>query len=160
MENVNYNERVAAVLARSPWAEALVAAGAISTAALVAALPVALEARLLALGWIAMTSLRALVRLRPGTQVDLHHEGEAHIGGRPGRLRQGSFVAPWLAIVRWRPAGAWFDRTLLVAPGMLPAEDFRRLRVLLRFGDRPLGPLSRPSKRTKGTDLGGDAHAS
>ena len=152
MENVNYNERVAAVLARSQLAEALVAAGAILTAVLVAALPVSLEARFLALGWIAMAGLRALVRLRPGTAIDLHHDGEAYIGGRAGRLQDGSFVAPWLAIVRWRPAGAWLDRTLLIAPGMLPADDFRRLRVLLRFGDRPLGPLSVRSKRTKGTD--------
>jgi hypothetical protein len=36
--------------------------------------------------------------------------------------------------VRWRPAGAWRDRSLLVAPGMLGAEDSRRLRVLLRWG--------------------------
>ena len=140
-------------------AEAFVAAGTILTAVLVAALPVSLEARLLALGWTAMLGLRALFRLRPGTRIDLHHDGEVYIAGRAGRLQDGSFVAPWFAIVRWRPAGAWLDRTLLIAPRMLPPDDFRRLRVLLRFGDRPLGPLSQSSKRTKGTDLSGDTHA-
>jgi hypothetical protein len=46
------------------------------------------------------------------------------------------FVAPWLVAVRWRPAGRWRDRSLLVVPDMLGADDFRRLRVLLKFGDR------------------------
>jgi toxin CptA len=52
---------------------------------------------------------------------------------REGVLRDGSFVAPWLTLVRWRPAGARFDRTFLLVPGMLGREDFRRLRVLLRW---------------------------
>jgi len=43
------------------------------------------------------------------------------------------FVAPWLTIVRWRPPGARFDRTVMVLPGMLTDDCFRRLRVLLRF---------------------------
>jgi hypothetical protein len=42
-------------------------------------------------------------------------------------------VAPWLTIVRWRPEGAWFDRTVPLLPGMLDEEMFRRLRVVLRF---------------------------
>jgi hypothetical protein len=52
---------------------------------------------------------------------------------REGLLRDGSFVAPWLTLVRWRPAGARFDRTFLLVPGMLDRETFRRLRVLLRW---------------------------
>jgi hypothetical protein len=51
-----------------------------------------------------------------------------------GRLEPGSFVAPWLTLVRWRPAGARFDRTVLVAPAMAQPEAFRRLRVRLRHG--------------------------
>jgi len=49
-----------------------------------------------------------------------------------GRLAEGSFVAPWLTIVRWRPDGARLDRTILVAPDAVEAGDFRRLRILLR----------------------------
>jgi len=52
---------------------------------------------------------------------------------REGLLRDGSFVAPWLTLVRWRPSGARFDRTFLLVPGMLETESFRRLRVLLRW---------------------------
>ena len=53
---------------------------------------------------------------------------------RSGIVQEGSFVAPWLTIVRWRPDGARFDRAFLVLPDMVGAEDFRRLRVLLRWG--------------------------
>lgn len=56
-------------------------------------------------------------------------------GGREaaGKVVEGSFVAPWLTIVRWRPERARFDRTLLLVPGMIDAESYRRLRVLLRW---------------------------
>ncbi|HEX3096079.1 MAG TPA: protein YgfX [Usitatibacter sp.] len=50
-----------------------------------------------------------------------------------GELRDGSFVAPWLTIVRWRPEGRRFDRTVLLMRGMAPDDEFRRLRVLLRW---------------------------
>ena len=148
-----YNERIEAVLARSPRAEAFIAVGSIATAVLVAWLPVELELRAVGLAWIALTSLRALRRVRPGVRLRLECGGALEAGALAGHVRPGSFVAPWLAIVRWRPDGAWWDRTLLVAPDMLGAEDFRRLRVLLKFGDRPLAPLSRGRERTQGTDL-------
>ncbi len=50
-----------------------------------------------------------------------------------GGLREGSFVAPWLTIVRWRPDGSRFSRTILVAPDAVDPDAFRRLRVLLRW---------------------------
>lgn len=52
---------------------------------------------------------------------------------RRGELRPGSFVAPWLVIVRWRPPNARFDRTVAIVPGMAAPEALRRLRVLLRW---------------------------
>ena len=52
---------------------------------------------------------------------------------RSGAIADGCFVAPWLTVVRWRPAGAWVDRTIVVLPDMIGAEDFRRLRVMLRW---------------------------
>jgi hypothetical protein len=51
-----------------------------------------------------------------------------------GRLAPGSFVAPWLTVVRWKPEGARFARTVLVPPDAVDREAFRRLRVLLRWG--------------------------
>jgi hypothetical protein len=151
-----YSERVEAVLGRSARAEGFVAAGSLATAALLAALPIEVELRAAGLAWIAGSALRALHRLRPGVRMRAARDGAIEVGTRSGAVRPGSFVAPWLVIVRWRPSGEWWDSSLAVAPDMLGAEDFRRLRVLLRFGDRPLGPLSRGPKPTKGTDLGMD----
>ena len=51
-----------------------------------------------------------------------------------GELRDGSFVASWLTIVRWRPPHRRFDRTLMIVPGMAQGEALRRLRVRLRLG--------------------------
>jgi hypothetical protein len=50
-----------------------------------------------------------------------------------GLVRDGSFVAPWLTIIRWRPHGARFDRSIVLLPDMMPRAQFRRLRVLLRW---------------------------
>jgi toxin CptA len=50
-----------------------------------------------------------------------------------GQVRDGSFVAPWLTIVRWRPDGARISRSILVAPDAVAEDSFRRLRVLLRW---------------------------
>ena len=50
-----------------------------------------------------------------------------------GRALPGSFVAPWLVIVRWLPDGARFSHTILVAPDAVGDHEWRRLRVLLRW---------------------------
>jgi hypothetical protein len=52
---------------------------------------------------------------------------------RRGLVRDGSFVLPWLTVVRWRPEGAWVDRAILLVPGMASAEQLRKIRVMLRF---------------------------
>lgn len=57
-------------------------------------------------------------------------EGDAW---RAGEVRAGSFVAPWLVIVRWRPQGARLDRTLVILPDMIPANALRKIRVILRW---------------------------
>jgi hypothetical protein len=81
-----------------------------------------------------------------GTGIDVS-DGEAE--WRSGRLQDGSFVAPWLTIVRWRATGEHFDRTVAILPDMIDAARFRELRVLLKTGDRSLVPL----EGTLGTDL-------
>jgi hypothetical protein len=55
------------------------------------------------------------------------------VGWRAGRLRDGSFVAPWLTIIRWRPDGARLDRTLVILPDMIQIAAMRRIRVILRW---------------------------
>ena len=50
-----------------------------------------------------------------------------------GYVRAATCVGPWLTTIVWRPDGRRVSRTILVLPDMLPAEDFRRLRVMLRY---------------------------
>jgi hypothetical protein len=53
---------------------------------------------------------------------------------RAGHLRASSYVAACLTTIVWRPDGAARSRTVLILPDMLPANDFRKLRVLMRYG--------------------------
>ena len=53
---------------------------------------------------------------------------------RAGRVHPDSYVGARLSTIVWRPFGRWRRQAILLLPDMLPAEDFRRLRVLLRYG--------------------------
>jgi hypothetical protein len=50
-----------------------------------------------------------------------------------GHVRASTYVGAWVTTIVWRPDGSRWSRTILVLPDMLPAEDFRRLRVMLRY---------------------------
>ena len=141
---VKYSDEAVSIrLSPSRMGAAMMVAAASATLGVIAATPIHDGVRILAATWVACGMLEALhsrarLRGRRGVRA-LHVRGESievenALGERiPGRVRAGSFVAPWLTIVRWRPEGARFDRTVPILPGMLPAEDFRRLRVLLRW---------------------------
>lgn len=72
-------------------------------------------------------------------RVELQRDGGVRVIDRRGReyqarLTRSTMVTPWLVILvlatgRLRPA-----RTLLVPLDSLPSDDFRRLRVWLRWG--------------------------
>lgn len=51
-----------------------------------------------------------------------------------GVVRASSYVGARITTIVWRPDGARFSRAEWLLPDMLPADDFRRLRVLLRYG--------------------------
>ena len=51
-----------------------------------------------------------------------------------GRVEPATCVTWWITTLVWRPEDARFARSVLIVPDMLPADDFRRLRVLLRYG--------------------------
>jgi hypothetical protein len=51
-----------------------------------------------------------------------------------GRVHHDSYVGARLTTLVWRPFGRWRSRTILILPDMVPPQDFRRLRVLLRYG--------------------------
>jgi hypothetical protein len=50
-----------------------------------------------------------------------------------GHVRQSSYVGPRLTTIVWRPDGARLSRAEWILPDMLSADDFRQLRVLLRY---------------------------
>jgi hypothetical protein len=140
-----YSEATCAIiLGPSRSAAGCIALASLATVALVAATPGAPGLRILAATWIACAALealhsRAFLRGRRAARaLSLARGGGIAVQDalgqwRTGSLREGCFVAPWLTVVRWRPDGARLDRTLPILPDMLSREDFRRVRVMLRW---------------------------
>ena len=128
-----YSGAVEAGLARSRRVAAFVGIAACATLALVIATPMRLDAAIGLATAVACLALDALRRARHTHRLVIDRDGAICVDGRAGRVAGGSFVAPWLAIIRWRPAGARLSRTLLVATDMLPEDAFRELRVIVRF---------------------------
>ena len=94
-------------------------------------MPLRLEASIVLATAMACLALDAWRRSGDARRLVLDSDGAIAVDGRAGQLVDGGFVSPWFATIHWRPAGAHFTRTLLVAPDMLPAEVFRELRVIL-----------------------------
>jgi hypothetical protein len=116
---------------------ALLAVAVGSTLALVIFVPFPDAVRALAFAWVVamawrahevLTGVRAL-RLDCNRTVAVRDR----IGWRTGELRAGSFVAPWLTVIRWRPEGARLGRTLVILPDMIQDTAMRRIRVILRW---------------------------
>jgi toxin CptA len=137
-------ERVDIALGRSRGAQGIITALAAATLAVVLWTPMYPWAKAmlaLAVAAHAATALRRHAWLEGPRAVRclrVDVTGAARVAGadgveRTGRILDGSFVAPWLTIVRWLPEGARFARTVLILPDMVDAGDFRRLRVLLRW---------------------------
>jgi hypothetical protein len=108
-----------------------------ATAGLLLATPMSALLRASLLTYAAATSARACRWLLAPRALRIDHERRIEVacGSRwhGGTVRDGSFVMPWLTIVRWRATGARFDRTLLLLPGMASAEQMRKIRVILRW---------------------------
>jgi hypothetical protein len=72
------------------------------------------------------------------------------VTGRNGRSRAGvilddSYVGAWLTTIVWRWDGMpWWHpaRAIVVLPDTLPRDEFRRLRVVLRYGQPVAGETS------------------
>ena len=116
---------------------ALLAATA-ATQALLLALPLDGGLRAASLAYVflqAARACRAHLSVR-ALRLDRDRRIEVLQAGRwcAGAVREGSFVLPWLTVVRWRPEGMRSDRTVLLLPAMVSAEGLRKIRVLLRFG--------------------------
>ena len=66
------------------------------------------------------------------TIVVRRHDGQLVAG----HVRSGSYAHPLFSSILWRPDRARWSRTLPLVPDMLDVDDFRRLRVMLRYGRR------------------------
>lgn len=51
-----------------------------------------------------------------------------------GFVRSATYVSPSLTSIVWKPDDRLRSQALLILPDMLPGDDFRRLRVMLRYG--------------------------
>jgi hypothetical protein len=86
---------------------------------------------------------------RPGmARVELERDGRVRVTDRRGReyharLTRSTLVTPWIVILVLAAGGMSPARTLLVPRDSLPSDDFRRLRVWLRWGrTEPTLPLN------------------
>jgi toxin CptA len=86
-------------------------------------------------------------------ELEVGEGGQASLRERDGswhdaRVVGSSFVAPWLTVVNLRLAGLRHTRHVVILPDSVALEDFRRLRVLLRWAPpRPRNPASSPNSR-------------
>jgi hypothetical protein len=103
--------------------------------------PVVLAASCVLAAWAANRILIIGLRRGPRAVRDIRLEGDdtVTIGYGTGRSVQGvlrtpSSVGARLTTLVWRPHGAHCSRSVLILPDMLPADAFRRLRVLMRYG--------------------------
>ena len=133
-------------LGRSRLAAAFVFVSHIATASLLAFAPVDAMLRAAAVVAIGAHALRALrtwalqSAARAVVRVELSGDRRAVLIERCGRRCEGevraeSYDGERLTTLVVRPDGARVSRAVTIVPDMLPAEDLRRLRVLLRYGD-------------------------
>ena len=132
-------------LGPSRLASALICVTCLATCALVAWLPGAAALRgalVIAIGAYAILTMRHSATRsasRAIIGIELDADRAVRLIERTGRHIEGivqpdSYVGAWLTTLVVRPDGKRRLRTLAVLPDMLPAEDFRRLRLLLRLG--------------------------
>lgn len=135
-----------------------------ATAGLAAWLPLPPLLRLalvLAVAWVTLREWRAALGRGLPAIVHLGADRRLVVTGRDGRSVDGvisaeSWVGSWLTTLVWRadapgrriPARS---RAMLILPDMLEPDDFRQLRVLLRYG-RAAGAA--PAASTRGQSAG------
>ena len=139
-------------------ASAAVVVGVVATSALVAWLPVDPWLRAVAIvtlgaygivlnrTWAQRSTSRAVLAI----VVDANrHIAVTERSGRrsEGEVQNDSYVGALLTTIVWRRAGARRSHAIAILPDMLPAEDFRKLRVLLRMGQPKTSPATTPARR-------------
>lgn len=111
-----------------------------ASVALTAVILVHLFARLPDLAWRSRPASVAELEWLDGDEVSMQlRRGDAI----EGRVHAGSFVSEHLIVLRCTQGERRRSRTILIAPDSLEREDFRRLRVWLRWS-RPEPKPSTP----------------
>jgi toxin CptA len=84
---------------------------------------------------------RDCLLLAPGSIVSLRfdQEGACSYQARGGEwfeatLLGSSLVTPWLSVLNFKPETSRGMRSVVLFPDSIDAEDYRKLRVLLRWG--------------------------
>lgn len=122
-----------------------IAISCVALAVLTLLLPLDMWVKVVAVLPIFGVAARALWRCTGrGVPALLHvgHDRRITVTLRDGRSHDGSilddsYVGACLATIVWRPDRASrlaLAESILILPDTLPADDFRRLRVLLRYG--------------------------
>lgn len=74
------------------------------------------------------------IRLQPEEVVLVSRAGNEYAG----RLARSTVVTPWLTVLNVRLPQHMRLQSVVIFPDSMEREDFRRLRVLLRWGELPL----------------------
>jgi len=127
---------------RSRLAAAIIVASYAATAALLQCLPLPAVVRLgggAGIGAAGAWALRRAVGGGAPRGVRIGVDRRIAVTTRDGRTCDGdiladSFVGHRLTTIVWRTDGARHARTLMVMADTFAADDFRRLRVVLRYG--------------------------
>jgi hypothetical protein len=143
-------------LAPSRIASALVLVSSVATAALIGWLPVAAVVRgafVIFIGVYAIVilrhwAMRSASSAIVGIELDVDHA--VCLTDRAGRriegaLQHDSYVGALLTTIVVRPQGKRRLRSTAILPDMLPSDDFRRLRVLLRKGHADVTATGSPA---------------
>jgi hypothetical protein len=98
-------------------------------------------AALVLIGWAAHRIRQQGLRCAASSIVELklHEDRTIVVHRKDGRLRAGrvldtSHIHPAFTSIVWRPDGARLARSIPIVADMLDRDEFRRLRVLLRYG--------------------------
>lgn len=75
--------------------------------------------------------------LSEAMQCMLNTRGGKHI---PCVILGSTFVAPYLVVLNLRPENKWLDCSVVIFPDSMGGEEFRQLRVLLRWKWKPTNP--------------------
>jgi hypothetical protein len=145
MARMEQPQSIRVELGASRLAAAFILVSHFATAILVASMPggVVLRAAIvIAVGGHALWTLRgSAARSLPSSIIgaELGADRRATLIRRDGGRISGlalpqSYVSEWLTTLLVRPDGRWRAYSLWLLPDMLPREELRRFRVLLRLG--------------------------